>query len=287
MERIIVKTTYGNICVYKKGNGPKPVVLLHGSGCDSAMLSWREVMEAFGDEYTLYAPDLLGYGRSDKPQNMCGKHFYKKHIRSVKEIVDYFRLEQFVLAGLSMGGAIAIGFALKYPKRVKLLVPVASWGISEKLPMHHFSYWYIHYTDFTLKQYGLIEGRRWMAKWLISYALIGDKRNITEALVDEVLEACKGNHAGKSMLDFQRSSSTKDGSVPYYVNELGKMEMPIVFVNGDKDPLVPLKHVLAAARRTRTNKCYELKGCKHWSVKERPDEFVKIICEHVDEKNID
>jgi len=60
MEQQIIKTTYGNICVYKKGIGEQSVVLIHGSGCDNAMLSWTEVIQEFTEEYEVYALDLLG-----------------------------------------------------------------------------------------------------------------------------------------------------------------------------------------------------------------------------------
>lgn len=43
--------------------------------------------------------------------------------------------EKFILRGLSMGGAIAIGYALKYPAQVELLVPVSHLdGVKELLP---------------------------------------------------------------------------------------------------------------------------------------------------------
>lgn len=281
MELLKINTKLGTIQVYKNGQGSKNVVLLHGAGCDNAMLSWREVINTFGEEFTVYAPDLLGYGSSQKPQNMCGPDFYEKHIDSVKEVVDCLGIQSCILAGLSMGGAIAIGFTLKYPEYVNLLVPVDSWGLSAKLPMHKICHWYIHNTDFTLKQYHWLVKSRLLAKWSISYSLIGKKENITEQLIDEVIEACKGDNAGQSMQDFQRSSSTKAGSVPYYIHELDKIDKTIVFINGDKDPLVPLKDVIAAAKKTRNNEYYILKDCKHWSVKEQPQEFVKIICEHI------
>ena len=41
IEKEIIKTKYGNIAAYKKGSGPKTILLLHGAGCDSTMLSWR------------------------------------------------------------------------------------------------------------------------------------------------------------------------------------------------------------------------------------------------------
>ena len=81
MNELDIATSYGAIHVYKKGNGLKTIILLHGSGCDNAMLSWSEVIQNFNDEYTIYAPDLLGYGKSEKPDGLCGEHFFDVHIR--------------------------------------------------------------------------------------------------------------------------------------------------------------------------------------------------------------
>lgn len=107
METLEIHTQYGNLHVYKKGNGERKVLLLHGGGCDSAMLSWKEVMEQFGEQYTVYAPDLLGYGKSDGYEGICGERFFEIHIACIKELIGQLKLESYVLIGLSMGGAIA------------------------------------------------------------------------------------------------------------------------------------------------------------------------------------
>ena len=277
MKEFDVTTAYGKMHIYQKGTGKRKVVLLHGSGCDNAMLSWAEAVEQFGDEYTVYAPDLLGYGKSDKPDNMCGESFYPIHIRSVNQLMKSLGAEKFILCGLSMGGAIAIGYALQYPAQVELLVPVDAWGISPVLPFQRFSYWYIHKTNMTLSQYKWIAKSRLLAKWFIGYSLIGDKRKITDAMVDEVLRACKEDNAGKAMQDYQRSSCSRNGAIPYYKDELFRLTMPVLFVHGELDPLVPVSHLDGVKELLPHGDICILKGCKHWSVKERPEEFVRLI----------
>ena len=75
MKEFDVTTAYGKMHVYQKGTGKRKVVLLHGSGCDHAMLSWAEAVEQFGDEYTVYAPDLLGYGKATSRTICAGRAF--------------------------------------------------------------------------------------------------------------------------------------------------------------------------------------------------------------------
>ena len=263
--------------VFKKGIGNRAVLLLHGAGSDNAMLSWREVLAQFDEtKYTVYAPDLLGYGASDKP-NLQGEQFFEHYIASVKQLTEALQLQQFVIAGLSMGGAIAIGFALKFAERVRAVVPVNTWGVTEKLPMHRLTYAYVHYTNLVNLQYRWISKSRSMAKWLVQFILIGNRTRITDALVNEVLDACKGDTAGRSMQQFQRSAITKTTTRPYYYNDLMKVNVPIIFVHGDKDPLVKEVDVHAAAAKAPVSKVEILKGCKHWSVKEQPQKFYEII----------
>ena len=87
-----IKTQYGNIAAYKKGAGSRNVLLLHGAGCDSTMLSWREVFNTFSDDYSVYAFDFLGYGNSDRADDLAGDSFFDTHIECVKTVVSYYGL---------------------------------------------------------------------------------------------------------------------------------------------------------------------------------------------------
>ena len=277
IENEIIKTPYGNIAAYKQVSGKKTILLLHGAGCDSTMLSWKEVFHAFTDDFSVYAFDFLGYGNSDKADDLVGDKFYDTHIACVKSVVEHYNLSDFIIAGLSMGGAVAIGFALIYPEKVKALIPVDSWGLSEKMPFHRFSYWYVNHTNLTLLQYRLCAKYRWLAKWSLSFALIGNKAVITDSLVDEVMQSCHGDMAGKSMLNYQRSSADKYRSKPYYLESLKNFKKPVIYIIGEKDPLVPLKDIYKAAEETPNSKVAVFKGCKHWSIKERPQRFCRIV----------
>ena len=145
------------------------------------------------------------------------------------------------------------------------------------MPFHRLSYWYVNHTDLTLTQYRWCAKYRWVARWSISYALIGDRNRITEALVDEVMQSCVGDMAGKSMLNYQRSSADKYQAKPYYLKQLKDLKMPVVYIIGEKDPLVPLHDIEKAAQATPGSRVEVFRGCKHWSVKEQPRKFCEIV----------
>lgn len=239
-------------------------------------------MQELAGEYTLFAPDLLGYGQSSRPEHIRGRDFYRIHIDSLRQLTQALGLGSFLLAGLSMGGAIAIGYALQYPTQVKALFPVDSWGLSPTLPWPRLTRWYIHKTELTLAQYRWVARSRRLAKWLIAYSLIGDRGKISPELVAEVRQACRDGAAGYSMLDYQRSSFTKNGPRPYYGDELRRLTMPVVLISGERDPLVPAGHVIAAQELLPQGKVYILPGCKHWTVREAPEEFCRILRENAE-----
>lgn len=277
IESFFITTSYGKIKIYKQGNGEKTLLLLHGGGSDNSMLSWKEVFDNIDDSYTVYAMDLLGQGDSDYYPDICGDRFYDIHVDSVYQMVNYLKINDFTLAGLSMGGAIAIGFTLKYQNYVKQLIAVDSWGLSKKIIWHKFSYLLINKTNFTIKQYRWLAKSKFLAKWSIKYSLINDKKLITNQLVEEVMQSCKNDRAGLSMQNYQRSSITKNGTIPYYVDQLEKIDIPVKYVIGEKDNLVKLKDIKLACELTKNGKLFVLKNCKHWSVKENPKEFMEII----------
>ena len=79
------------------------------------------------------------------------------------------------------------------------------------------------------------------------------------------------------MQDYQRSSCGRNGAIPYYKEELFRLTMPVLFVNGELDPLVPVRHLDGVMELLPHGDICILKGCKHWPVKERPEEFVRLI----------
>lgn len=276
MKEYMLKYNQYNVAVYENGMGNTPIILLHGGGVDSAMLSWREVMNSMPEQYKVYAIDLLGYGKSDRPEEMEGEEFYQKHIWAVESVVEQLHLNQFVLSGLSMGGAISIGYALKNSNKVAALIPVDSWGLVSKMPIHGFYYWYVN-TSLLKVSYSLFAKYRWMVKWSLKYSLIGDKSKISKALIDEVFALCQIPNPEKSMQDYQRSSLTKLGTIPDYTERLKELQMPVLFINGEKDSLVKLKDVAKVSKSVKNGKLHIMKGCKHWPQKERPEEYVKVI----------
>jgi pimeloyl-ACP methyl ester carboxylesterase len=102
-----------NYAVHRGGlrPAPPPVVLVHGAGGEA--MSWPGDLRRL-PAATVYALDLPGHGRSAGP----GRSEIEAYAEDVRALVEALALPRFVLGGHSMGGAIAMEFALRYPGRL-------------------------------------------------------------------------------------------------------------------------------------------------------------------------
>lgn len=110
-----------HVSVY--GEGP-PLLLLHG--LMTASYSFRYVMDALAKRYTLYLPDLVGGGRSDKPDTSYGPDDLA---RSVGELMRELGIWGAPAIGNSMGGYLLMRLALMEPTAMSRLVNLHSPGL--------------------------------------------------------------------------------------------------------------------------------------------------------------
>lgn len=103
---------------YEEAGNGHPLLLIHGGLVHSGM--WDDQFEAFARHFRAIRFDLRGFGRSSLP---AGEYAFHQDLRG---LLDTLNVGQAHVVGLSMGGKIAIDFALAYPERVTALVPVAS-----------------------------------------------------------------------------------------------------------------------------------------------------------------
>jgi len=119
------------------GNGP-PIFILHGLYGSSD--NWLSIGRMIGVNYKVYLPDLRNHGQSPHSDLMN----YEVMSEDLLELVNSLNIRKFYLAGHSMGGKVAISFALKWPDRINgLLIADISPFINErsgqKVLMQHSS----------------------------------------------------------------------------------------------------------------------------------------------------
>jgi haloalkane dehalogenase len=97
----------------ERGSG-SPMVFLHGNPTSSYL--WRHVLPKIGQPGRLLAPDLIGMGRSGKPDIA---YRFDDHARYLDAWFDQLGLEDVVLVGHDWGGALAFDWAARHPERVR------------------------------------------------------------------------------------------------------------------------------------------------------------------------
>ncbi len=112
---------WGRLAVWQGGDGPV-VVALHGLGGSGRY--WQALAGAVGSERTLVAPDLPGFGRSDRPDRPYDRRF---HLAVLDRLVDDVAPGRPVaLAGHSVGAVLAALWAAAHPGRVRALALAAA-----------------------------------------------------------------------------------------------------------------------------------------------------------------
>jgi len=105
------------------------VVLIHG--LSNSIEHWLLNIDALAAEHTVYALDLVGHGRTDKP--LSRSYDLSNLARFVLDFMDAVAIERADLIGHSLGGGVALTIAETSPERVHRLVLVDTVGLAADL----------------------------------------------------------------------------------------------------------------------------------------------------------
>jgi 2-hydroxymuconate-semialdehyde hydrolase len=100
----------------------EPILLLHGFPCSGHL--WSDVVPLLPSGHRIIVLDLLGYGRSDRPQGQAVG--IRGHADRVIELLDVLGINFACVVGHDVGGGIAQSLAVRYPHRVSRLCLVDS-----------------------------------------------------------------------------------------------------------------------------------------------------------------
>lgn len=126
--------------VFEAGDGD-PVILLHGGGADSSVLSWGDVFDPLSRHVHLYAFDWPGYGRSEPIEGVLTG---ERLVDTLEALINHLSIARVNLAGISMGGEAALGYALRHQERVRRLVLIGCGGLQERAPYHAIAWPLLH-----------------------------------------------------------------------------------------------------------------------------------------------
>ncbi len=244
------------------GEGPA-VLLVHGSGPGvSAYSNWRLTMPALAERYAVYAPDIVGFGFTDRPD---GFHYtmesWRRHLLG---FADALGLERFSIVGNSFGGGLAISMAAHAPERVDRLVLMGSCGVSFPITPGLDAVWGYEPSLETMR--GLLD--------IFAF----DRSLVTDGLA-------RLRYAASIRPGFQESFSAMfpaprqhgvDGlATPE--DQIAALPHRTLVVHGREDQVIPLENAYRLLQLIDDSQIHVFGRCGHWSQIEHAEEFNRIV----------
>ncbi|HEX5937095.1 MAG TPA: alpha/beta hydrolase [Actinomycetota bacterium] len=243
------------------GDGPT-VTLIHPGLWD--MKTWdREVRRFPQAGYRVLRYDVRGYGRSSRPDP--GEPY--SHVRDLLELLDAIEVTQTALVGCSMGGGIALDFALEHPERVWALVPVAS-GLGGFESTESEDEWWAQRDEPIEAAIEAGDLERAQALRLEMWAPLGtsDERGarIREIAFDNLHEITL-DESGEERLD------------PPAAHRLAEIDMPILILEAEHDPPDMRRTANFLAMEIMGSRKVVVEGADHVVNLRQPERFDELV----------
>ncbi|ROS01183.1 4,5:9,10-diseco-3-hydroxy-5,9,17-trioxoandrosta-1(10),2-diene-4-oate hydrolase [Sinobacterium caligoides] len=249
------------------GQGPV-VVFLHGSGSGaSGHSNFKLNYQVVADQgYRVIVPDLIGYGLSDKPEDV--DYHLDFFVECVKLNLDDLGLDRYTLVGNSLGGAIALKYALDYPQHVERMLLMAPGGIEEQ-------------TDYFTMPGMKIMRETFMSpepvtpavmRNFISQALVHQQTVVTDELVQERW----------AVMQTQNPQVIKTMVVPNMASRLGEISCPVLGLWGGNEIMMPESGFMTLAKGIKNIRMTMVSECGHWVMVEHVDYFNRTLIDFLE-----
>jgi len=272
------------------GGRGSPVVFIHGLG-SSGYMEWRFTLEPTAERHRVYAPDLPGYGRTEKPR---ARYTIPYFARFVERYIENRGLRSVVLVGASLGGRIALEVALEQPRLVRKLVLVNTLGLGRpQIRMAQMAYGLV-----TIPRVGEAVMRftrdalSWASPKMIRrvagrYAGAGSdlERSMDDVYLGNLREMYAGDDFHNAYLSTVRSLINPRalfGGNHDVTARLNEIKVPLQLIWGADDPLFPVAHAARAHTLVAKSRLAVIAGAGHSPQAERPEEFNRVLHRFLD-----
>ena len=253
------------------GEGPT-VLLIHGIAGSST--TWRAVMPALAEHYTVIAPDLLGHGQSAKPR---GDYSLGAYASGIRDLLTVLEKERVTLVGHSLGGGVAMQFAYQFPEWAERLVLVASGGLGKEVsPL--LKAVTLPGAEYVLPL--LLHPRiREAAEWPGTVAKrVGWHPGVNLTEVWRSYTTLTDRHAQMAFVNTVRSVIDVAGQrVSAHDRLYLASAVPTLIVWGDHDRIIPVAHAYRAAEAIPGARLEILEGAGHFLPWRDADRFLAVL----------
>ncbi|MEU0004113.1 alpha/beta hydrolase [Streptomyces sp. NPDC006314] len=235
-----------------------PLVLVHGHPFDRTM--WYPQLTEFSAGRRVIVPDLRGYGASPVTP---GTVPLSRHAQDIADLLRFLEVDTFVLAGLSMGGQIAMECYERFGDRVRGLVLADTFPAVETPEGKR--------------------GRNAMADRLLADGMRGYADEVLEKMVAPYAHPDVKDHVHRMM-----TATSPEGAAaalrgraerPDYRHLLTTVRVPALVVVGADDTYTPVSDAEAMHAALPDSRLHVIEGAAHLPNLERPAEFNRVLAD--------
>ncbi len=263
---------HGHDVTYRMSGAGPTVVLVHGIAGSST--TWRAVMPALAEHYTVIAPDLLGHGHSAKPRGDYSLGAYASGVRDLLTVLDQ---ERCTVIGHSLGGGVAMQFAYQFPERAERLALVASGGLGKEVSplLKAVTIPGAEYVLPLLLHRRIREAGQWPGSVARKF---GWEPSDTLAEVWRSYSTLTDRHGQQAFIHTVRGVIDVAGQrVSAHDRLYLAAALPTLIVWGDRDRIIPVTHAYRAAEAIPGARLEILEGAGHFLPWRDADRFLPIL----------
>lgn len=259
-----MKATIDGIKIdYRDEGSGSPVVFIHAFPLNQTM--WDDQVAEVRHQCRAITLDLRGFGNSDAPP---GPYAMEQMAADVRGLLSFLKVDRAVIAGLSMGGYIALAFYRSYPDAVSAMVLADTRASADT---HQARNKRIASAEKAEK-----EGSNAIAEE-VAPALLGKTTMQTDpAILERVRDMIRGN-SPHGIAGAQRGMASRRDST--YI--LPGIDVPVLIIVGGEDELTPPAEAESLRSGIPRSHLIVIENAGHLSNLERPAEFNAALIEFI------
>lgn len=248
---------------YLEAGAGEPLVLIHGGGAGAdARGNWAGCIPAYAERFRVLAVDMIGFGRSARPDPATYSYGQTNRNRHMAEFVETVAGGPAYLIGNSMGGATALGVTLTRPELVKKLVLMGAAGLDIANPdaSQRAALGGYDYTPEGMRRLvGVLTG----PGYAVSDELIAYRHGLTMQPGAREASAAITEHMRGDPMTYPREA-------------IAAVQTPTLVVGGKLDKIAVLARTYGYLELIPNSWGFVLPHTGHWVMMEAPREFVAV-----------
>lgn len=254
-----------NTHYHEEGSGEDTIILIHGSGPGvSALANWRLVIPELSKHAKIFAPDIIGFGQTDKPNDQL--YTMERWLTHLIRFIESVSNKPVYLVGNSFGGALALHIAYKRPDLINKLVLMGSVGMKHKLSPGLDQVW--GYTP-------SIENMRELIK-IFSYDQAAAKDDELVRLRFESSNQAESQKAFAAMFPAPRQKMLDEMALSN--EEIASITKDTLIFHGLNDQVIPIKETSYRLIELLPHaQLHVFSHCGHWTQIEKTQPFIQNI----------